>query len=371
MEAYRYPEDYNGISAMAPANPMVDLMIGTVWTGYVAMKDEARRLTMSNMMAVQKAFIEQCDARDGLKDGIVADPEDCHFDPASLECKGTPSEGCLTAPQVEALHDIYAGPKNPRTGAQTFAGYEPGSEQQLMVLDGGKEPFPVATSYFRDLVFHDPKWDFKSYNYDTDLAASYKAGSDILDVPSDGLAAYLAGGGKLLLSHGWSDGLIPAPNTVAYYKAVEAELPEEETADSVRLFMIPGMGHCGGGDAPTVTDMLSVIDGWVETGKAAGDHHRQRVLRSKSLPRGRSALIRSMRDTKGRGMRTMRRALCVQTGNQRGDQYIDEIDFDAAGSRATFLPSGRKICGTRRTAASLRDSEVNQGYRLPHAEARG
>ncbi len=97
MEAYRYPEDYNGISAMAPANPMVDLMIGTVWTGYAAMKDEAHRLTMSNMMAVQKAFIEQCDARDGLKDGIVADPEDCRFDPASLECKGTPSEGCLTA----------------------------------------------------------------------------------------------------------------------------------------------------------------------------------------------------------------------------------------------------------------------------------
>ncbi len=268
MEAYRYPEDYNGISAMAPANPMVNLMIGSVWTGYAAMKDEAHRLTMSNMMAVQKAFIEQCDARDGLKDGIVADPEDCHFDPASLECKGTPSEGCLTAPQVEALHDIYAGPKNPRTGAQIFAGYEPGSEQQLMVLDGGKEPFPVATSYFRDLVFHDPKWDFKSYNYDTDLAASYKAGSDILDVPSDGLAAYLAGGGKLLLSHGWSDGLIPSPNTVAYYKAIETELPEEETADSVRLFMIPGMGHCGGGDAPTVTDMLSVIDRWVETGKA-------------------------------------------------------------------------------------------------------
>ncbi len=268
MEAYRYPEDYNGISAMAPANPMVDLMIGTVWTGYVAMKDEARRLTTSNMTAAGKAFTAQCDAQDGLKDGIVADPEDCHFDPASLECKDKPSEDCLTAPQVEALHDIYGGPKNPRSGAQIFAGYEPGSELQLLALVGGKEPFPVATSYFRDLVFHDPAWDFKSYNYDTDLAASYKTGSDILDVPSDGLAAYLAGGGKLLLSHGWSDGLIPSPNTVAYYKAIESELPEEETADSVRLFMIPGMGHCGGGDAPTVTDMLSVIDGWVETGKA-------------------------------------------------------------------------------------------------------
>ena len=175
----------------------------------------------------------------------------------------------------------------------------------------------MATSLFRDLVFHDPKWDFKSYNYDTDLAASYKTGSDILDVPSDGLAAYLAGGGKLLLSHGWSDGLIPAPNTVAYYKAVEAELPEEETADSLRLFMIPNMGHCGGGDAPTVTDMLSVIDRWVETGKRRRSLP-PKVLPSKSLPRGRSALIRSMRDTKGRGMRTMRQALCVRTSRLDG-----------------------------------------------------
>lgn len=268
MEAYRYPEDYNGISAMAPANPMVGLMIGSLWTGYVAMKDQAHRLTMGDMTTVHKAFIEQCDAKDGLKDGIVADPEECHFDPASLECKDESREGCLTAAQVEALRDIYAGPKNPRTGARIFAGFEPGSELQLMALVGGTEPFPVATSYFRDLVFHDPKWDFKSYEYDKDLAVSYKAGSAILDVPSDGLAAYLAGGGKLLLSHGWADGLIPSMNTVEYYRSIREELPPEETADSVRLFMIPGMGHCGGGDAPTVTDMLSVIGGWVETGKA-------------------------------------------------------------------------------------------------------
>lgn len=268
MEAYRYPDDYNGISAMAPANPMVGLMIGSLWTGYVAMKDPAHRLTMSNMMAVHRAYIAQCDAKDGLKDGIVANPQACHFDPASVACKVKSIAGCLTAPQVETLRDIYGGPKNPRTGAQIFAGFHPGSEMQLLALVAGPQPFPVATSYFGDIVFHNPKWNFKSFNYDKDLAASYRAGSAILDVPSDGLAAYLAGGGKLLLSHGWSDGLIPAPNTIAFYKALKSELPVEETADSVRLFMIPGMGHCGGGDAPTATDMLSVINRWVATGKA-------------------------------------------------------------------------------------------------------
>jgi feruloyl esterase len=267
MEAYRFPGDYDGISAMAPANPMVGLMIGSLWTGYAVLKDDARRLTPAQMTAAHNAFIAQCDEKDGLKDGIVSDPEHCPFDPGTIQCKDESHDNCLTAPQVAALRDIYAGVRNPRTGEQVFAGFEPGSEQQLMALTGGKEPFPVATSYFRDIVFSNPQWDYKSYDYDKDLAASFKSGSDILDVPSDGFGKFFAGGGKLLLSHGWSDGLIPAPNTVAFYKSMTAKM-DPKKVDSVRLFMIPGMGHCGGGDAPTVMDLISVIDQWVDKGKA-------------------------------------------------------------------------------------------------------
>jgi feruloyl esterase len=268
MEGYRYPKDYDGISSMAPANPMVGLMIGSLWTGYAAMKDDARRLSMPQIMAAHNAYISQCDEKDGLKDGIVSDPEHCSFDPGIVQCKEGDKEDCLTPPQVAALRDIYAGTKNPRTGKKIFDGFEPGSEQQLVALIGGKEPFPVATSYFRDIVFDNPQWNYKSYDYNKDLAMSYKAGSDILDVPSDGLTKFFKGGGKLLLSHGWSDGLIPAENTVSFYKSMTAKMGPKKAADSVRLFMIPGMGHCGGGDAPCVTDMLSVIDRWVETGKA-------------------------------------------------------------------------------------------------------
>ena len=90
--------------------------------------------------------------------------------------------------------------------------------QNRICLIGGKEPFPVATSYFRDVVFNNPQWDYRSYNYDKDRAATHKAGSDLLDVPSVGLAKFFEAGGKLLLSHGWSDGLIPAGNTAAFYK---------------------------------------------------------------------------------------------------------------------------------------------------------
>jgi feruloyl esterase len=268
MEAYRYPEDYNGISSMAPANPWSRLMIGSLWSGYVTSKDEAHRVTMAKINAVHKAYINQCDERDGLKDDIVSDPERCNFDPGIIQCKEGDGNDCLTPPQAEAMREVYAGAKNPRTGEQILAGFQPGSEQQLMALIGGKEPFPAAYSYFRDVVFNNPQWDYKSFDYDKDLAASFKAGSDILDVPSDGLSKFFKNGGKLLLSHGWSDGLIPAGGTVTFYKSMIAEMDPANSADSARLFMFPGMGHCGGGDAPAVTDMLSVIDQWVETGKA-------------------------------------------------------------------------------------------------------
>ena len=268
MEAYRYPEDYDGISSMAPANPMVGLMIGSLWTGYAALKDDAYRLAMPNIMTANKAYIDQCDETDGLKDGIVGHPEQCSFDPEIIQCKEGGQGNCLTDQQVEALRDIYKGTKNPRTGELIFAGFPPGSEQQLMALISGNEPFPVATSYFRDIVFENPQWDFRSYDYDKDLDESFKAGSDILDVPSDGLSRFFQGGGKLLLSHGWADGLIPAPNTIAFYKSMTANMEPEKAADSVRLFMVPGMGHCGGGDAPCMIDMLSVIDKWVDQGKA-------------------------------------------------------------------------------------------------------
>jgi feruloyl esterase len=267
MEAYRYPEDYSGISSMAPANPWSRLMTGSLWSGYITLIDDARRVTMPKINAVHSAFINQCDEKDGLKDGIVSDPEHCSFDPGIIQCKEGDGNDCLTAPQVEAMRQIYAGAKNPRTGEQILAGFQPGSEQQLMALIGGKEPFPAAYSYFRDVVFNNPQWDYKSFDYDKDLAAAYQIGSAILDVPSDGLSKFFKNGGKLLLSHGWSDGLIPAGGTAAFYRSMIAKM-DSKTTDSARLFMLPGMGHCGGGDAPSVTDMLSVIDQWVETGKA-------------------------------------------------------------------------------------------------------
>ncbi len=268
MEAYRYPEDYDAISAMAPANPMVALMALSLWSGNAAMKDAASRLTPPKIQLVKHAAIEACDAADGVKDGVITNPPSCRFDPGALQCKGAEEADCLTAPQVAAVRAIHAGPKNPRTGASIFPGFPIGSETQVTMLTQGNEPFPVATTFFRGPVFNDPQWDFRRFDYDRDLERALSYGRDALDVPADGLDRFFAGGRKLLLTHGWADGLIPAGSTVAFYEALRKDIGPKRAKDGVRLFMAPGMAHCAGGDGPSAIDAIGTIDRWVETGRA-------------------------------------------------------------------------------------------------------
>lgn len=267
MEAYRYPHDYDGISAMAPANPMVGLMVSSLWTGEATLRDAASRIPLAKFGMIRKAVLEACDASDGVKDGIVSSPETCHFDPAVLQCKSHDGPDCLTAPQVAALRAIYEGPRNPRTGRSIFPGFEPGSEGQLPIQTLGPKPFGAAVTYFSDLVFKDSSWNFRNFDYDKDVERALQAGSAQLDVPPTGLNAFLAGGRKLLLSHGWADGLIPPMSTVDFYAQLNRHLTRQETRNA-RLFMIPGMAHCAGGDGPFVFDPISTLDEWVASGHA-------------------------------------------------------------------------------------------------------
>jgi hypothetical protein len=268
MEAYRYPEDYDAISATAPANPMVPLMVMSLWTGNATMKDAASAVPPPKLQLLHQAALDACDADDGVKDGIIANPPACRFDPGVLQCKGSDAEDCLTAPQVAAVREVYAGPTNPRTGEQIYPGLSVGSEQQMPVLTVGREPFPVATTFFRAVVFGNPSWDFRSFDYDKDVDRAMAYGHDALDVPASGLKKFLAADRKLLLTHGWADGLIPAQSTVNFYDALLKEAGARRAKDNVRLFMVPGMNHCAGGSGPSSIDYLAAIDGWVETGKA-------------------------------------------------------------------------------------------------------
>jgi hypothetical protein len=273
MEAYRYPSDYDGISSMAPANPMVALMVSSLWTGYATLKDAASHIPPQKFAAIHKAAVEACDADDGVKDGIISTPRSCRFDPASLQCKGDDQPDCLTTAQVAALRAIYQGPRNARTGKEIYPGFEPGSETMFPLQTMGPEPFAVSTTFMKTLVFQDPHWDFRSFDYDKDVSRAMQAGSTQLDVPPDGLDAFFKGQRKLMLSHGWADGLIPPMSTVNFYTSLRAHLGAKKAEEDARLFMIPGMGHCAGGDGPFLFDPISTLDQWVAT-----NHAPQRII---------------------------------------------------------------------------------------------
>ncbi|QUD90226.1 tannase/feruloyl esterase family alpha/beta hydrolase [Phenylobacterium montanum] len=269
MEAFRFPEDYDAISAMAPANPMTGLMTQSLWTGYQAVRSPGAKLTLAKLAVAHKAYIAKCDDKDGLKDGIASNPQACKFDPAVVQCKAGDAADCLTAEQVQTLRAVYGGVRDPKTGKRLLSGWPAGSELELSALMSGPEPFPIATSYMRALVFGSEKgWDFRSFDYGTDSARARDYGAKILDVDPRGLGPFFARGGKLLLSHGWTDGLIPANNTVAFYGTLSKSITAKQTQTQLRLFMIPGMNHCSGGEGPSSIDTLAAIDQWASSSKA-------------------------------------------------------------------------------------------------------
>jgi feruloyl esterase len=258
MAAYRYPDDFDAISAMAPANPMTDLMTQTMWQGWQPQRFDAQ-ITPQVLGQVHAEVLRQCDGLDGLEDGLVTNPLQCRFDLSRVE---------LTAGQRQAMANIYGGVRD-NAGNLLLPGWPYGSEMQLALLVAGAEPFPVAMSYFRDLVYHGRDgWDWRATDYRTYMDDGRSFGADILNVPHDGLSAFFARGGRLLLSHGWNDGLIPAGNTLAFHYGLYNALPASQRDSQLRLFMAPGMDHCSGGEGPSVFDTLGTIDAWSTSGTA-------------------------------------------------------------------------------------------------------
>lgn len=260
-EAQKFPNDFDGIVAGAPANYWTHLMAGDVWTAQATHSIPAAYIPPAKYRLIHQAALAACDADDGLKDGLIDDPRVCHFDPAALACKEG-QENCLTPPQIDAARKIYSGAKNPRTGEQVFPGLEPGSELQWDVFAGSDEP-PIVASYFKYLLFKDPAWDFRKLDFDKDVALADKADNGLIGATDPNLKPFIAHGGKLLLYHGWSDGLIAPQNTIHYYNNV-MKILGAKAEGSVRLFMAPGMEHCGNGDGPNRFDAVAALDDWVE-----------------------------------------------------------------------------------------------------------
>jgi feruloyl esterase len=263
--AQRFPGDFDGIVAGAPAIWASHQSADQIWIWQATHKDEASYLTPASYAVLHEAVLAQCDLLDGVKDGVLEDPTRCAFDPKVVQCKDGATANCLTAAQVEAARKIYAGAKNPRTGERIFSPLFPGSELGW-AASAAAQPVGYAADVYKYVVFRDANWNPMTLNFDSDIVKADRVVGQLTAIDPD-LTRFLSRG-RLLMYAGWSDPGIPPGFLPEYYKRVLAKTNVKNVQDAVRLFMVPGMGHCGGGDGTSTFDMLAALDRWVENGKA-------------------------------------------------------------------------------------------------------
>jgi feruloyl esterase len=264
IEAQRFPEDFDGIAAGAPANYWTHLMTGIIWSAQATHKDQPGNMPREKLSVVHNAVIRACDGLDGVKDGLLEVPSRCKFDLKELQCKSNETASCLTTDQVQAAQKMYDGAANPRTKEQIYPGMAFGSELGWDPVNG-LQPFGIAESHFKDVVFKDPNWDYRKLNFDDAVALTDKTDNGLINAIDPNLQPFFSRGGKLIQYHGWSDQQISPFNSVNYYKSVEARLGSKGVSNSFRLFMVPGMMHCGGGDGPNQFNPMSALERWRES----------------------------------------------------------------------------------------------------------
>lgn len=282
MEAQRYPRDFDGIVAGAPAHDFTGVLAAFAYNMQRIFPDpndvENPVITADNRKLLQAAVLEQCDTLDGVADGVLNDPRECGFRLSSLPlCPGgSAAPHCLTVAQREAVAAVYAGPRN--QDGPIYPGFPLGGEAERPtwqnwitgpnagLLQAYGEPssqFGFATQGFQYLVFDDPEWNYASYDFTT-FERDSKNLASIADATDTDLSAFKAAGGKLILWHGWMDAALTAYASIDYFETVEKSDPD--VRDYFRLFMMPGVFHCSGGPGPDRVDWLAAIEDWVEQG---------------------------------------------------------------------------------------------------------
>ena len=289
MEAQRFPQDYDGILAGAPAYNWTSLVSRGAQLTAVLQSSPEKYLSASKVPAINKAVLEAC--RKSEPADFLADPRTCHFSPDTLVCKGPETDACLTQPQADSVKAMYAASYR-KDGSLVYHGLLPGGE-----LGGngwpnwitGDKPGASAGSaygegYFRNLVYSNPNWQLSSFLLDRDLKAAEQNTGAALDAVNPDLTAFKARGGKLILFHGWNDPAISPLATIDYVQSVEKTVGPAQTKEFVRLFLVPGMQHCAGGPGatdfgqfgftfnPTLDNaghnITTALEDWVEKGSA-------------------------------------------------------------------------------------------------------
>ena len=258
--AQRYPQDFDGIIAGATAVNSSKLHGTQVWVAQQSHRDEGSLIPQNKYAVLHDAVLQACDALDSVKDRVIENPRQCKFDPSVLLCRNGDAPTCLTAAQVETAKRVFRGPG-------LLSGYEYGSEGGW----NGTLATPVGIAYdmYRYLVFNNPPWDYKTLNIEKDVALFDKTIGPMMNSSDTNLKPFFDRGGKLLMYHGWADPGIPAGNSVQYYSDVVKGMGgAPRSSSSIRLFMLPGVGHCAGGDGPSTVDYLGALDQWRDKGKA-------------------------------------------------------------------------------------------------------
>ena len=304
MEAQRYPDDFDGIVAGAPAYHWTAFTAGFVQNQQAVFPDPSDlstpMVTADNRALLAASILEACDHLDGVRDGVLNDPRTCGFTPDALpRCEGERAgPDCVTRRQLAAIEVIYDGPTS--KGERIFHGFPLGGENDpggwdtwIVGTADGQEPgvpnlhYGFGTELYKYFVFDDPGWDYTSYDFST-WARDVAQTAEILDATDTDLGRFRDAGGKIIFWTGWSDPALTALGTIDYYERLEAgEAGEAAVRDYARLFMLPGVLHCGGGPGPDSVDWLTAIEDWVERATPPG-----RLLASKLGKTGEPVLTR-------------------------------------------------------------------------------
>ena len=261
-EAQKYPDDYDGIVAGAPANNFVRLQSRDFWVNAMKRANPEGMFGKPEVELLIAAAYAKCDPVDGVKDGIISQPRSCDFSARELVCKKDQTEGCLTQAQTDLADKLYGPEKTPK-GLSVYPGNAYGVTPFLWVpvIDQKLALTEIVTEDQRD-------WTPETFDPDRDIPALDKRLGDSLSAWKTDLSAYKARGGKLITYHGWTDPWLSPYNTVDYYQQVTKTMGAETQDEFFRLFMVPGMDHCRGGVGPNRFDMIGAITKWVEQGEA-------------------------------------------------------------------------------------------------------
>lgn len=280
MSAQRYPADFDAIIAGAPAQDFRGIIAGFIQITRAMYPDPAQvstpTVSMADLQALQKAVLATCDATDGLADGVMTDPTACRFDLKTIACASGNQDGCLSPAEIAAVESITKGPM--LDGKPYHVGFPHGAEGTAGGWDawlvgpsraaGPGRPtlaYGFGSDFLRYFVKQDPTWSYKDFTLGTFTEETRTLQATLSPMDPD-LSAFRARGGKLLMYHGWSDPALSPLMTTRYVDAVFAK--DAAAKRDLKLFMLPGVLHCGGGPGPDRIDYLDVLDRWATGGAA-------------------------------------------------------------------------------------------------------